>query len=306
MNVIIKKFLFLILIYLKTFFYLNFLKFINFYMSVTGFLIILIYNIVIMLLITLVIATITLIERKVLAIVQRRVGPFYVGYRGRLQYIADALKLFIKGIVVPDEANKFWYVALPTFATVVSYTFWINSVWGPSVSIFEIEYNVVYSSIFSILFGYSIMLTGYFSKSKYALMSSVRTGILMLNLEILLGLFFINLVFLVESFCFAVFVIYQEVFWFVFYFFGLGGLIIITFLLETNRIPFDLAEAESELVTGYTVEYGGFYFALYYLGEYFHLFFFSMTISLILLGGWELPNFLLYFISSEYSLSILS
>jgi len=79
-------------------------------------------------------------------------------------------------------------------------------------------------------------------------------------------------------------------------------MIIITFLLETNRAPFDLAEAESEIVTGYTVEYGGFYFALYYLGEYFHLFFFSMIISIILLGGWELPNFLLYFIINEYSL----
>jgi NADH:ubiquinone oxidoreductase subunit H len=76
-------------------------------LSVTGFLIILIYNIIAMLLITLVIASLTVIERKVLAIVQRRVGPFYVGYRGRLQYIADALKLFIKGIIVPDEANKF-------------------------------------------------------------------------------------------------------------------------------------------------------------------------------------------------------
>ena len=165
-------------------------------MSVTGFLIILIYNIIAMLLITLVIASLTVIERKVLAIVQRRVGPFYVGYRGRLQYIADALKLFIKGIIVPDEANKFWFVAMPAYAGAVAYTFWMNSVWGPSISIFEIEYNVVYASLLSILFGYSIMLTGYFSKSKYAFMSSIRTGVLMLNLEIFIGLMFINLVIL--------------------------------------------------------------------------------------------------------------
>jgi len=107
----------------------------------------------------------------------------------------------------------------------------------------------------------------------------------MLNLEVFLGLFFLNIVFFTESFCFAVFVVYQETFWFIFLFMGLGGLIVIMFLLETNRTPFDLAEAESELVTGYTVEYGGFYFALYYLGEYFHLFFFSMVVSLLLLGG---------------------
>ena len=271
-------------------------------MSVIGFLIIIVYNIICMLLVTLIIASITLIERKVLALVQRRVGPFFVGYRGRLQYIADALKLFIKGIIVPDEANKFWFVAMPSFAAAVCYTFWMNSIWGPSISIFEIEYNIVYANLLSILFGYCIMLTGYFSKSKYAFMASIRCGILMLNIEVFLGLLFINLVFLTESFCFAVFVIFQEFFWFIFLFFSLFGLIIITFLLETNRAPFDLAEAESEIVTGYTVEYGGFYFALYYLGEYFHLFFFSMVISILLFGGWELPNFLLYFISNEFSL----
>ena len=106
-------------------------------MGVLGFLIILIFNIVCMLLCTMIIAALTLIERKVLSLVQRRVGPFFVGYRGRLQYIADALKLFIKGIIVPDEANKFWFVAMPSVVAAICYTFWMNSVWGPSISIFE-------------------------------------------------------------------------------------------------------------------------------------------------------------------------
>jgi NADH-quinone oxidoreductase subunit H len=255
----------------------------------TSWLFILVYNIILILLITLVIAALTLIERKVLSLIQRRVGPFFVGYRGRLQYIADALKLFIKGIIIPHEANKFWFVAMPACVAAVIYLFWMNSVWGPSVSIFEIEYNIVYASLLSVMFGYCVMLTGYFSRSKYAVMASVRAGILMLNLEIFLGLMLLNLVFFVESFCFSVFVIYQETVWLLFPFFGVLGLIIIAFLLETNRAPFDLAEAESELVAGYTVEYGGFFFALYYLGEYFHLFFFSMVISLILLGGWNIP-----------------
>lgn len=253
-----------------------------------------------MLFVTLIIASLTLIERKVLSLVQRRVGPFFVGYRGRLQYLADALKLFIKGVLVPDETNRFWFIAMPSLVAAICYTFWMNSVWGPSLSIFEIEYNLVYATILSVLMGYCVMLTGFFSKNKYALMASIRCGILMLNIEIFLGLLTLNLIFLTESFCFSVFVVYQEIFWFIFIFFGLTGMIIITFLLETNRAPFDLAEAESELVTGYTVEYGGFFFALYYLGEYFHLFFFSMVISLILLGGWELPNFLIYFFSKTY------
>jgi NADH-quinone oxidoreductase subunit H len=273
------------------------------FLSIPLYTVILVYNIVSMLLITLVIASITLIERKVLSLIQRRVGPHYVGYRGRLQYIADALKLFIKGIVVPEGANKFWFVAMPSVAGAICYTFWMNSMWGPSISIFEIEYNMVYASILSILFSYCIMLTGYFSKSKYAFLASIRCAVLMLNIEIFLGLLVINLIFLTESFCFSVFVIYQEIIWFIFIFFGLSGLIFITFLLETNRAPFDLAEAESELVTGYSVEYGGFYFALYYLGEYFHLFFFSMVISIVLFGGWELPNFFYNYIISDYSIT---
>lgn len=261
---------------------------------------ILIYNIIFMLLITLVIASITLIERKILSLLQRRVGPYFVGFRGRLQYIADALKLLNKGLLIPNESNKFWFTAIPSFTAAVIYTFWMNSIWGPSLSIFEIEYNLVYATILSLLFSYCIILTGYFSKSKYAFMASVRTIILSLNLEIFLGLLMINLVFLSESFCISVFVVYQEYYSFYIVFFGILGLIIITFLLETNRAPFDLAEAESELVSGYTTEYGGFSFALYYLGEYFHLFFFSMFISILIFGGWEPFTFQFIFFINYY------
>lgn len=254
-----------------------------------------------MLLVTLIIASLTLIERKVLSLVQRRVGPFFVGYRGRLQYIADALKLLNKGLLIPNESNKFWFVAIPSLTAGVIYTFWMNSVWGPSISVFEIEYNIVYATILSLLFSYCIILTGYFSRNKYALMASVRCIILSLNLEIFLGLLFLNLIFLSESFCLSTFVAYQEHYWFIIVFFGILGLIIITYLLETNRAPFDLAEAESELVCGYTTEYGGFSFALYYLGEYFHLFFFSLFISILILGGWESPSFVFFFNLNSYN-----
>lgn len=263
---------------------------------------ILLINIILMLLVTLIIAALTLMERKTLSLIQRRVGPYFVGYRGRLQYIADALKLFLKGVIVPHEANKMLFVIMPSIAASTCYIFWMNSVWGPSVSIFEIEYNIVFASLLSVLFGYCVMLTGFASRSKYAVLASVRAGILMLNLEIFLGLLIINLVIFSESFCFSVFVVYQEFFWFFIIFFIVMGLIIITFLLETNRSPFDLAEAESELVAGYTVEYGGFYFALYYLGEYFHLFFFSMVIAILIFGGWEYPNFFFYFYSKNFLL----
>lgn len=269
-------------------------------MGILGYVIILLLNIIIMLLVTMIIAALTLIERKVLSLIQRRVGPIFVGYKGRLQYIADSLKLFIKGALIPNESNKFWFITIPAVLVAICYSLWINSMWGPSLSLFEIEYNLVYASLLSILFSFCILLTGYFSKNKYALLGSLRCGLLVLNLELYLGLMILNLVLITESFCFSVFIIYQEYFWFFFIFFGFLGLIIIVFLLETNRAPFDLAEAETELVAGYFVEFGGFYFGIYYLGEYLHLFFFSSIISILIFGGWELPNFLYYYFSNYY------
>lgn len=272
-------------------------------MWILGCLIILVLNIVCMLVVTLIIASSTLIERKVLSLMQRRVGPQFVGYKGRLQYIADALKLFGKGVLIPDEANKFWFITIPSIVIGVCYSFWMNSVWGPSISLFEIEYNLIYVSIFSVVFGLCVILTGFFSKNKYALLAAIRAGIGLLNLELFLGLMLMNVVVITESFSFLPAVIYQEIYWLIFLFFGLSGLITITFLLETNRAPFDLSEAESELVSGYTVEYGGFFFGLYYLGEYLHLFFFSLVLALLFFGGWELPGFIYSFLFPIYDLN---
>jgi NADH:ubiquinone oxidoreductase subunit H len=232
---------------------------------------------------------------------QRRVGPDFVGYRGRLQYIADALKLFIKGALVPDEANKFWFICIPAFTLAVSYSFWLNAVWGPSISIFELEFNLIYSSIFSALFTFCIILTGFFSRNKYSLLAAIRAGLGMLNLELFLGLFFLSAIALGESFSILVYVNFQEVYWLIIALFLVIGLIAITFLLEVNRTPFDLSEAESELVAGYTTEYGGFLFGVYYLGEYLHLFFFSLLLSSLVLGGWELPRFGFIFICDYFS-----
>ena len=246
-----------------------------------------------------VIAALTLIERKFLALNQRRVGPYYVGYRGRLQYIADALKLFIKGVVVYDESNKFWFIAVPSFAGLICYFFWVNSVWCPSVSIVDIEYNLVYASLLSVSFGFCIILLGYFSGNKYTRLASIRAALSMLNLELFLGLMILTCVTVTESFCFSVFVLYQENYWLIFTFFGLSGIICIIFLLEVGRTPFDLAEAESELVVGYSTEIGGFTFGIFYLGEYFHLFFFSAVISILFFGGWEFPNFIFNYLNID-------
>lgn len=268
--------------------------------KIFGFILILLINIALMLILTMIIAALTLIERRMLALVQRRVGPSFVGYKGRLQYIADALKLFTKAALIPDEANRIWFITIPSIVAALCYSLWMNSVWGPSFSLFEIEYNMVYVSLFSILFSFCVILTGYFSRNKYSMMSSIRCCLLTLNLELFMGLMVANVTLMTQSFSFLPAIVLQENIWFFFTFCSVSGLIIIVFLLETNRTPFDLAEAESELVAGYTVEYGGFFFGLYYLGEYLHLFFFSLVISLLFLGGWELPNFFLTFLVTFY------
>jgi len=244
-------------------------------------------NLILMLLSTLIIAALTLIERKFLSLVQRRIGPNFVGYRGRLQYLADALKLLAKGNLLPEGINVHTMAFTIAMTQSVCYMFWINTVWGPSISIFDVEYNLVYATLLSMVFSFCIIMVGYFSKNKYAIMASIRCGVLTLNLEVLLGLMVLSLVIISGSFCLTAFVQFQEQYWNCFLFSGIFGLIILTFLLEANRAPFDLAEAESELVAGYSVEIGGFFFALFYLGEYFHLFFFSCVVSILFLGGWE-------------------
>jgi len=253
-----------------------------------------------MLIVTLIIAAMTLIERKYLALIQRRVGPKYVGYRGRLQYIADALKLFGKGLIIPNEVNKFWFVTIPSIVLGICYSFWLNAVWGPSITLFEIEYNYYYISFFSILFGICVILTGFFSQNKYAVLASIRAALTIINLELFLGLMILVLLLNTQSFSLLNTIVIQEFYFLIFIFFGFSGFITITFLLEVNRAPFDLSEAESELIAGYTVEYGAFFFGLYYLGEYLHLFFFSLVYSCLFFGGWELPNSLVCLFSSKY------
>jgi NADH-quinone oxidoreductase subunit H len=260
----------------------------------------LIINIVNMLCVTLIIAAMTLVERKYLALIQRRVGPKYVGYRGRLQYIADALKLFGKGIFIPAEINKFWFITVPSIVLGVCYSFWLNAVWGPSLMLFELEYNFFYISFFSLFFGVCVVLTGFVSQNKYAILASIRAIISVVNLELFLSLMLLTLILVGQSFSMLNVIVLQEFYWLLVLFSAALGFLIITFLVEVNRTPFDLSEAESEIIAGYTIEYGGFFFGLYYLGEYLHLFFFSIVYSCFFLGGWELPNFFLFFVLQHF------
>lgn len=245
-------------------------------------------NIAIFLLLTLVIATITLMERKILSLVQRRVGPNYVGYRGRLQFIADAVKLLVKHILIVNKVNKFLFLLLPATILIICYLFWVNLIWGPNLAVCEIEYNLLFMGVLSMFFSFLMFLVGWITKNKYAILSSTRVLIVALNLEVLLNFFIIYIVSFFESFSFFQIVSFQySSTWCCLLFLPILPILFIIFFLETGRIPFDLGEAESELVAGHTTEMGGFFFALFYLGEYFHLFCFSVTYTLLLFGGWH-------------------
>ena len=247
-------------------------------------LIMMFYSLSMLILLTLIIASITLLERKVLSLSQRRVGPNYVGYKGRLQYLADALKLFLKNSVMPIETNKFLFILCPSLISSLCFTFWLTSAWGLNIGVFEIEFSLVYLNLLSGIFSLVVVLTGFVSRNKYAFLASIRSLLMILNLEIILGLFFLSLTLFTKSLSIFFFAYIQETAMTIFIYIYIIGVIIILFFLETNRAPFDLHEAESELISGYNTEYGGFFFALYYLGEYFHLFFFSSFMSVTLLG----------------------
>lgn len=249
----------------------------------------LVKTLVIILIFIIIIATITLIERKVLSLVQRRVGPNYVGYKGRLQFMADALKLLVKHIQVLNGVNRLLFLLVPALVLITSFLFWANIVWGPNLAICEIEYNLFFMGVISGMFSYLLLLVGYISNNKYAIMASSRVVIMGLNLEILLNFFLVCLALLFETLSFKKISTLQMCLdWAIVVFTPLLPLIIITFFLETGRIPFDLAEAESELIAGYTTEYGGFFFALFYLSEYFHLYTFACVYAVCLFGAWHL------------------
>ena len=262
---------------------------------------ILLSNIVIFLLLTLIIATITLMERKILSLVQRRVGPNYIGYKGRLQFIADAVKLLVKHILIINKINKFLFLVLPAAILVVCYLFWVNLVWSPNFSICEIEYNLLFMGVLSMFFSFLMFLVGWVTKNKYAILSSTRVLITTLNLEVFLNFFMIYLLTIFESFSFFQIVSFQHTWtWSLLILLPILPILFIIFFMETGRIPFDLGEAESELIAGHTTEMGGFFFALFYLGEYFHLFCFSLTYVLLIFGGWHLIVIKKFFFQSVY------
>lgn len=235
------------------------------------------------------VAYFTVAERKIMGAVQRRRGPNVVGFIGLLQALADGLKLFVKETTFPSNSNLAVFLLAPILSFLLSVIGWAVIPFSHTAVLADINLGILYVFAVSSLNVYGLILAGWASNSKYAFLGALRSTAQMISYEISIGFIILSIAVCVGSLNLSKIVLAQKEIWLLIPLFPLFVMFYISMLAETNRHPFDLPEAEAELVSGYNVEYSAMTFALFFLAEYSNMLLMSALSTVLFLGGWLPP-----------------
>nr|YP_009690368.1 NADH dehydrogenase subunit 1 [Phellinus lamaoensis]QEG57148.1 NADH dehydrogenase subunit 1 [Phellinus lamaoensis] len=236
------------------------------------------------------VAFMTIIERKQLAAHQRRVGPNYVGYFGVLQPFSDALKLILKETIVPSQSNKIIFYLSPVSTLIFSLLGWGIIPFGQGLTLSDFSLGVLYTLALSSLGVYGILFSGWSANSKYAFLGSLRSTASMISYELILSSAVLIIILLTGSFNYTTIIQIQQSVWFIVPLLPVFIFYFISILAETSRTPFDLQEAESELVAGFFTEHSSVPFVFFFLAEYSSIVLFSCITAIFFLGGYNMPE----------------
>jgi NADH-quinone oxidoreductase subunit H len=248
------------------------------------------YKIVFLLIPVLVsVAMIVWLDRRIWAFVQKRKGPNVVGPFGLFQSLADAMKYIFKEIIIPASSNKIIFILAPVVTMTLALVAWAVIPFSESYVLADINVGILYLFAISSLGVYGIIMGGWASNSKYPFLGSIRSAAQMVSYEVSIGVIIINVLLCVGSLNLGDIVLAQKNIWFIIPLFPMFVIFFISALAETNRPPFDLPEAEAELVSGYQTEYSGMMYAMFWLGEYANILLMCALGSILFLGGWLSP-----------------
>ena len=235
------------------------------------------------------VAMIVWLDRRVWAFVQKRQGPNVVGPFGLLQSLADALKYIFKEIIIPASSNKVIFILAPIITMTLALIAWAVIPFNEGQVLANINVGILYIFAVSSLGVYGIIMGGWASNSKYPFLGAIRSAAQMVSYEVSIGIIIINVLLCVGSLNLSDIVLAQQEMWFIIPLFPMFVIFFISSLAETNRPPFDLPEAEAELVAGYQTEYSGMMYAMFWLGEYANILLMCALGSILFLGGWLSP-----------------